>query len=71
MIGRITSAIFVPVFIWLLIGSYKEINKNYDASGDSEFLFKILWLLAVAYSAISLFLYAFFNASIIVKLKYW
>ncbi len=71
MIGRIISFIFIPVFIWMLMGSYKEIKRDYDISGNSDFLFKIFWLFTVAYGTISLFTYAFFNASLVVKLKYW
>jgi hypothetical protein len=71
MIGRVISFVFIPVFIWMLIASYKEVKRNYDISGDSDFLFKIFWLFAVAYGTLSLFLYSIFNASIVFKLKYW
>jgi len=71
MLGRVISFVFIPIFIWMLIGGCKEIDKNYNISGDSDFLFKILWLLLVCYATISLFLHAFLNASISIGLKYW
>lgn len=71
MIWRIISFIFIPVFIWMLIGSYKEIKRDYKISEDSDFLFKIFWLLIIAYGTITLFTYSFFNSSVVVKIKYW
>lgn len=70
MIGRILSFIFLPIFIWMLIGSYKEIKKGYDISDDKDFLFKIFWLFGIAWGVINLFTYAFFNFSIVPKIKY-
>ena len=40
MIGRILSFIFLPIFIWMLIGSYKEVKRNYDVSDDKDFFLK-------------------------------
>ena len=71
MIGRIISFIFIPVFICILIGSYRQIKRDHNISDDSDFLFKILWLLIIAYGTISLFAYAIFGVSIVAKLKYW
>ncbi|OHC05040.1 MAG: hypothetical protein A2Z57_05305 [Planctomycetes bacterium RIFCSPHIGHO2_12_39_6] len=71
MIGRILSFIFLPIFIWMLIGSYKEVKRNYDVSDDKDFLFKIFWLFGIAWVVINLFTYAFFNISIVLQKKYW
>jgi hypothetical protein len=71
MIGRIILFIFIPVFIWMMIGGYKQIKRDYNISDDPNFLFKILWLLIIGYGTISVFTYALFGATIVGKLKYW
>ena len=71
MINKIISFIFIPICIWMLKEIYKEIKRDYNISGNSDFLFKILWLFTIAYLTISFFTYAFLNASLVVKLKYW
>jgi len=55
----------------MLIGSYKEVKRNYDVSDDKDFLFKIFWLFGIAWVVINLFTYAFFNISIVLQKKYW
>jgi len=69
MIGRIFALLFLPILIWMLIGSYKEIKKDFGISDDLDFLFKIFWLLGIAFGIINLFTYGLFNISI--GIKYW
>ena len=64
MIGRILSGMFIPILLWMLIGGYKEIKRDHDISDDFDFLFKIFWLLGIAFATINLFTYALFNARI-------
>lgn len=71
MLGRIISFLFVPVFIWMLIGGYKEIRRNYDISENAYFLFSLFWLLTIAFATVNLFMYAVFNVSVVFTLKYW
>jgi hypothetical protein len=54
MIFRFISFICVPVFIWLLIRSYKQIRKEYDIIDNIDFLFNIFWFIGVAWGVISL-----------------
>lgn len=46
-------------------------KRDHDISDDFDFLFKIFWLLGIAFATINLFTYALFNASVVTKLKYW
>jgi len=71
MIEKIYYLIFLPIFIWLLLGSYKEFKNDYGIDNDSEFLSKMCWLLMVLYGAITLFMMAFFNTSIVLNIKHW
>lgn len=71
MIQKLFYLILLPIFIWLLLGSYKEVKRDYRIENDSEFLFKIFWLLAVLYAAITFFMMAFFDASIAPVIKHW
>jgi len=71
MIQKIFYLMFLPIFIWMLLGSYKEVKRDYGIENDSEFLFKIFWLLAVLYATITFFMMAFFNTSIVPIIKHW
>jgi hypothetical protein len=71
MISSFLYFIFVPIFIWMLIGSYKEVKRDYDVKNDYEFLFKIFWLLMLLYSAVTFFMMAFFDTSIVFTIKRW
>jgi hypothetical protein len=71
MIGRIISALAVPVFIWMVIGSYKQIKEEHNFSEHEDFLFKIFWLVGITWATINLFTYAFLNCSIVLKIKHW
>jgi hypothetical protein len=71
MIFRVISFIFLLIFIWLLIGSYKQIKKDYAISDNIDFLFNIFWFIGVAWGVITLFLYAFFDISIVLAIKHW
>jgi Sec-independent protein secretion pathway component TatC len=71
VIGRIIAVIFLPIFIWMLIGSYKQIKREYDIQDYKDFLFKIFWLFGIAFVIIEMFLYAFFNISIGLTIKHW
>jgi hypothetical protein len=67
MLWRIISFLFIPVFIWVLIGSYRQLKRDYNISGLFS---KILWLLIIAYTIVNLFVYAVFNASVVPTLKH-
>jgi len=71
MIFRVISFTCVPVFMWLLIRSYKQIRKEYDKLDNIDFLFNIFWFIGLAWGVISLFLYAFFDISIVPTIKHW
>lgn len=71
MLWRIISLLFIPVFIWMLIGGYKEIKGNYNISENAYFLFSLFWLPLIAFATVNLFMYAVFNVSVAFALKYW
>lgn len=71
MIQKLFYLILLPVFIALLLGSYKEVKRYYRIENDLEFLFKISWLLTVLYAVITFFMMAFFDASIVPVIKHW
>lgn len=71
MIGRIISLISIPMLLWMLIGGYRQMLREYNIFDSFEFLSQILFLIVIACGVISSFTYVFWGASLVLKLKYW
>ena len=71
MVWRVIDFLFIPVSIWMVIGSYKQIKKKYGIESDSDFISELLWVVLVVYGALNLITYSLFNSSIVFKMKYW
>ena len=69
IIFRVISFIFLPLFIWLLVVSYKRLKREYEVSDNIDFLFNIFWFMGAAWGVIVFFLYAVFNISIVPAIK--
>lgn len=59
---RLFALILIPVFMIMLIGSYREIKRHYDIENDFEFISKIAWLLGLLSGLIWFFSIAVLDA---------
>jgi hypothetical protein len=71
MIEKIIYLVFIPVSIFILFGSYKQLKEHYDIYDSGDFLFKIFWLFTWAFVLIDLLLKVFFNECVDISIHQW
>lgn len=66
---RITFIVLLPLFVWLLVASYKEIKREFHITNDREFLFRIVWLIGLLFAVATSIAIVVLDSSISVSLK--
>lgn len=64
----IVALVFLPVFIWMSIGIYKEGQREYGEKVWHDVLGKSVWLLICLFASASFFSRVFFDAFLSVAL---
>ena len=71
MLQKILFLVLLPVLVWMLIGSYKEIKRDFQIENDRDFIFRILWIFSLLYAAAAALLLVFFDSAMVLSLKPW
>ncbi len=71
MSKQVLFIFLLPIFIWMLVGAYKEFKRDFQIESDRDLIFRILWLVGLAFAVATSLMMVLFDSSIALSLKNW
>ena len=71
MLQKLLFLILLPVLVWMLIGSYRELKRDFRIESDRDLLFRMIWLFGLAYAVITSGLMVLLDSYLVLTLKRW